>query len=233
MRRPFTFGNLAISVDGRISTADRALHGFGGPEDRDLMEELRSRADAVMIGAATVRDENPRLQVSAPRWRQARLDAGRPVQPRGIVVSRSLDFPWRDRSLFTQSDSRPLVITATGHPAGRLADLQQFADVLAVSTTESSLHLAEAMQQLAGMGIGQLLLEGGGELNFAMLAEGLVDEFYLTLCPLVFGGKTSPGAFSGLGFPGRAPVPLELLSLRQGSGQRLFLHYRCLNATDR
>ena len=77
MSRPFTFGNLAISLDGRISTADRALHGFGGREDRDLMEELRSQADAVMIGAATVRDENPRLRLSSQKWIEARRLAGR------------------------------------------------------------------------------------------------------------------------------------------------------------
>ncbi|HBH54132.1 MAG TPA: hypothetical protein DDY91_19780 [Planctomycetaceae bacterium] len=233
MSRPFTFGNLAISVDGRISTADRALHGFGGAEDRDLMEELRARADAVIIGAATVRDENPRLQVSAEKWRKSRLDADRSPQPRGIVVSRSLDFPWRERALFTESLVRPLVITSADHPASRIADLQHFADVLIVPSSESSLSLSEAMRQLAEMGLHKLLLEGGGELNFAMLAEGLVDEFYLTLCPLVFGGRLSPGAFSGSGFPGTAPVPLELLSIRQGINQRLFLHYRCLNAGPR
>ena len=92
MSRPFTFGNLAISLDGRISTADRALHGFGGREDRDLMEELRSQADAVMIGAATVRDENPRLRLSSQKWIEARRLAGRTSQPRSIVVSRSLYF---------------------------------------------------------------------------------------------------------------------------------------------
>jgi riboflavin-specific deaminase-like protein len=233
VNRPFTYGNLAISLDGRISTADRALHGFGGREDRDLMEELRSQADAVMIGAATVRDENPRLRVSSQQWIEARRLAGRSSQPRAIVVSRSLDFPWHERELFRGAETRPLVITHADHPSDRLADLRTVADLLLVPATAQGVDLALAMERLSALGIHQLLLEGGGELNFAMLAAGLVDEFHLTLCPLVFGGRSAPGAFSGAGFPAGSEAHLELVSLRQGAHDRLFLRYRCRNATPR
>jgi riboflavin-specific deaminase-like protein len=233
VRRPFTYGNLAISLDGRISTADRALHGFGGAEDRDLMEELRSRADAVMIGAATVRDENPRLRVCSPQWLEARWLAGRSRQPRAIVVSRSLDFPWHERELFQNSEIRPLVITHPEHPDSVLCDLRTVADLILVPTTDQGVDLPLAMEELSGLGIDQLLLEGGGELNFAMLSAGLVDEFHLTLCPLVFGGRTAPGAFSGTGFAAGHQALLALASLREGEDDRLFLRYRCLNATPR
>jgi len=233
VRRPFTYGNLAISLDGRISTADRALHGFGGREDRNLMEELRSQADAVMIGAATVRDENPRLRVSCQEWIEARRLAGRSSQPRAIVVSRSLDFPWHQRDLFRESESRPLVITHSDHPTPILDDLRTVADLLLVRSTEDGVDLSLAMERLTALGIDQLLLEGGGELNFAMLSAGLVDEFHLTLCPLVFGGRSAPGAFSGPGFAAGSQAPLALVSLRQGADDRLFLRYRCLNATPR
>ena len=233
MSRPFTFGNLAISLDGRISTADRALHGFGGREDRDLMEELRSQADAVMIGAATVRDENPRLRLSSQKWIEARRLAGRTSQPRSIVVSRSLDFPWHERELFRASESRPLVITHSDHPGQLLADLRTVADLVLVPVSGHGVDLAIAMDRVHQLGVDQLLLEGGGELNFAMLAAGLVDEFHLTLCPLVFGGRNAPGAFSGSGFVAGDQALLSLVSLRQGADDRLFLRYRCLNATPR
>jgi len=230
VNRPFTYGNLAISLDGRISTADRALHGFGGSEDRDLMEQLRSQADAVIIGAATVRDENPRLRVSSPKWIEARRLAGRTSQPRAVVVSRSLDFPWHERDLFRGTEQRPLVITHPDHPESLLDDLRTVADLVLVPATERGVDLSVAMDQLRRLGIQHLLLEGGGELNYAMLAAGLIDEFYLTLCPLVFGGRMAPGAFSGQGFSAGEQALLSLVSLRQGQDDRLFLRYRCLNA---
>jgi len=240
MSRPYTVGNLAISIDGRISTVDRLLHGFGGPQDRDLMEQLRAAADAIMIGAGTLRDEPASLQVKLPQWQQRRRELGLTPQPIPVVVSRTLDFPWRTLPLFRIPDNRPLVITRPHHPAALLEELGQLAEVIAVPTQPArfgretdTLDLTAAMSRLRERGIDQLLLEGGGELNFSMLSAGLIDEMYLTLCPLVFGGQSAPGAFSGSGFPAGQQALLTLEDCEAGEQDRLYLRYRTKNATSR
>ncbi|MFN5530501.1 MAG: RibD family protein [Planctomycetaceae bacterium] len=237
MTRPYTVGNLAISIDGRISTVDRHLHGFGGPQDRDLMEQLRAAGDAIMVGAGTLRDEEASLQVKVPKWQQRRLELGLSPQPAAVVVSRGLDFPWRTLPLFRVAPHRRIVITRPGHSPELIAELGRVAEVLVVPLHESvqgpaggSLDLPLAMQLLHERGISQLLLEGGGELNFSMLAAGLIDEMYLTLCPLVFGGQSAPGAFSGPGFSAGQQAHWRLCDLNRGESDRLYLRYEATNA---
>ena len=82
-------------------------------------------------------------------------------------------------------------------------------------------------EKLYQMGARKLLLEGGGTLNFAMLKQGLVDELYLTLCPLIFGGDSATTAVGGAGFAFDQVRQLELLELKQGSNDRIYLRYRC------
>ncbi|MFM8224280.1 MAG: RibD family protein [Planctomycetaceae bacterium] len=237
MTRPYTVGNLAISIDGRISTVDRLLHGFGGPQDRDLMEQLRAAADAIMVGAGTLRDEEASLQVKLPQWQQRRLELGLAPQPAAVVVSRGLDFPWRTLPLFRRAPHRRIVITRPGHSPGLLEELGQVAEVVVVPLRQAaqgpaggSLDLPLAMQLLHERGISQLLLEGGGELNFSMLAAGLIDEMYLTLCPLVFGGQAAPGAFSGPGFPAGQQANWRLRDFQRGENDRLYLRYEATNS---
>lgn len=225
--RPLTYLNLAISVDGKITTADRRLHGFGGPEDRDLMDELRARADAVMIGAATLREEDPLLWVRSPERLAQRAAEGRAGQPWNVIVSQTLKLGDINNSKFFQTAGfRKIVVSGEDHAETDLAAIRPFADVLAVPKLGDGLDLRAVSDQLYAMGVRQLLLEGGGTLNFAMMKLGLVDELYLTLCPLVFGGDTAPTAVGGEGFAFDQVPALELVDLKRGSQDRLFLHYR-------
>lgn len=225
--RPQTYLNLAISVDGKITTADRGLHGFGGPEDRDLMDELRARADAVMIGAATLREEDPLLWVRSPERLARRQAEGRPGQPWNVIVSQSLQLGDIEHSKFFQTPGfRRVVVTGENHPEAEVARVKPFAEVLAVPLMDGGLDLHLATEQLYAMGVRKLLLEGGGTLNFAMMKQGLVDELYLTLCPLVFGGDTAPTAVGGSGFAFDRVPRLDLLETKPGGDGLIFLRYR-------
>ena len=226
--RPFTYINLAISIDGKLTTADRKLHGFGGPEDRDLMDELRSRADAVMIGAATLREEDPLLWVRKPERLVVRAEQGREPQPWNVIISRSLDLPSLEGSMFFNTPGfRRLVFTGMNHSEERVAEIRKLAEVYCVADVDQGLDLQAVSEKLYQMGARKLLLEGGGTLNFAMLKQGLVDELYLTLCPLIFGGDSATTAVGGAGFAFDQVRQLELLELKQGSNDRIYLRYRC------
>jgi len=226
VKRPFTVLNVATSIDGRITTPQRDLIGFGGAEDRDRMDQLRADADAVLIGAGTLRDEDPMLSVSVPARIAARQAAGRPAQPVAAVVSGKLEFKLAGSRFFSVPGQSRWVFTGAAVAAARRAEVAVVAEIEPLpATTGGKLDLARLCERLYERGIRRLLVEGGGDLNFGMLRAGLVDEIRLTLCPLVFGGS-APGAFAGEGFTKGSIPALDLVALEQAAGGRLFLRYQ-------
>jgi len=207
--RPFVLLHYALSADGKIATADRGWAALGSRRDRDHVDALRAAADAVLIGAGTVRAEDPPIRIASAERRAARRAAGQPEHPLRIVLSASLDLPEGGRFL-AASAARPLVLTTEDAPAARRAALAPGAEILAAGRGRVDLTLALA--QLSGRGVGRLVVEGGGEVNAAFLEAGLVDEVHLTLCPLLLGGRLAPTPAGGTGFAGPDAPRLRLLS---------------------
>ena len=207
--RPFVLLHYALSADGKIATADRGWAALGSRRDRDHVDALRAAADAVLIGAGTVRSEDPPMRIASPERRAARRAAGRPEDPLRIVLSASLDLPLGGRFLAAGS-ARPLILTTTEAPTARRAALAPVADFL--DAGRGRVDLAAALATLARRGIERLVVEGGGEVNAAFLEAGVVDEVHLTLCPLLLGGRLAPTPAGGEGFTGPDAPRLRLLS---------------------
>jgi riboflavin-specific deaminase-like protein len=221
-QRPFICLNYATTADGKISTADGRRFSFGSHRDRDRMDNLRSQADAVLIGGGTLRAENPLLEVSDPARRRARLDRGQKEQPRRVVLSRSLDLPL-DGPFFAGEGDLPLVLTGPRLPRGAGARLKGRAEIIRAGDEDNV--LGGYMAALWSRGIRRLLVEGGGEVNEAFLRAGLVDEIYMTICPLIVGGRQAPSPVGGEGFPPPEILGLELLETYRG-GDEIFCRYR-------
>lgn len=217
---------MAASLDGKITTITHDLIGFGGAEDRAYMDRLRARADLVLIGAGTLRAEDPPLLVREPDLIAQRRNEQREPQPINAVVSRTLDFVIESSAFFNCPETRKWVFTSATAPAERVRALQRYAELIFLpENAGEELDLSALVQSASAQGVKQLLLEGGGNLNFAMLQQDLIDEINITLCPLVFGGDRAPSLFGGAGFAGNAVEHLRLQSAVKGGEGQLFLRY--------
>ncbi|MDA0266494.1 MAG: RibD family protein [Cyanobacteria bacterium] len=219
--RPYTTVILAMSADGKISDRDRQAARFSSAADLHHLETQIAQADGVLFGANTLRAYGTCLTVRQPALLGARSQRQQPPQPIQMVCSGSgkLDPKWR---FFQQAVPRWLITTALG--AKRWQGQAAFEQVLTLSASSPSGWRVMA-QTLREQGVETLALLGGGTLVAAWLAAGLVDELYLTVCPLLMGGAGSPTPVDGAGQLMTAPWPLTLISAKT-VGSEVFLHYR-------
>ena len=212
--RPHVAVNMVHTGDGRA-----AVHGRTGPisslADRQLFHALRTRFDAVMVGAGTLRVERYGRMVPDAGRREQRRAAGLEADPVAIVVSGSLDLP-ADLPLLQDPSSRVVVVTRAEHS---LDGVQAQVDYL----RSESVDLPGALARLRGeRGVRAILCEGGPHLNASLLTQGLIDELFLTTVPALAGAA---GALSIMdAAPLKAPVALALRWLLEHDGE-LFARY--------
>lgn len=210
--RPYVAMNFAATVDGRA-----AIGGVSGPigsaADTAMLAGLRTRFDAVMIGAGTMRAERYGRPVPNQGKRERRERLGLPHDPLMVIVSGRLDLPW-DAPLFSEG-GRVLIFTASE------AEPPETATSLRVVRHEGAVDIGGALAHLRGeRGIRALLCEGGPRLHAELEAGGLVDDLFLTIAPKLVGGSAPrilEGELAGV-------EPLELAWLLEDDGE-LFARY--------
>ena len=212
--RPYVITNFAISLDGR-ATLDGRSGGIGSDTDTQMLVGLRTKVDAVMIGAGTMRVERYGRVVADSEKRSRRERKGLPHDPLMVIVSGNLDLPW-DAPLFTAGGGRVLIFTSSDSapPETRTS--------LRVVRHHDRVDLREALRLLRSeRGVRALLCEGGPRLHAQLIGAGLVDELFVTHAPKLVGGD-GPGLAAGLP---EADRQLELGWLLQEGGE-LFGRYR-------
>lgn len=212
--RPYVVTNFALTVDGNAT-----LHGRSGPigsdTDTELLVCLRTRVDAVMIGAGTMRAERYGRPVADPGKRGRRERRGLSQDPLLVIVSGRLDIPW-DAPVFGDRGARVLIFTTSDtQPPDTEAELR-------VVRHERVVDLPGALAYLRReRGVRALLCEGGPRLHAQLIDAGLVDELFITRAPKLGGGE-GPGLAVGLPELER---PLELVWLLDEDGE-LYARYR-------
>jgi riboflavin-specific deaminase-like protein len=177
--RPFVATNFAATVDGR-ATIGGVSGPIGSDADTAMLVGLRTRFDAMMIGAGTMRAERYG-RIAADREQRERI--GLPHDPLMVIVSGRLDLPW-DAPLFTAGGGRVLIFTASE------AEPPETATSLRVVRHEGQVDLVAALRHLREeRGVRALLCEGGPHLHGQLWAAGLVDELFLTTAPRMTGGE--------------------------------------------
>ena len=215
--RPYVLINMVSSVDGRTTMEGKASH-IGSYTDRRVMRTLRSGADAVMIGAGTLRAEKLSLGLDDPSI----------PQPLAVIATRTGDLPLEN--LIVGESQQVLVITTQEAPEDLEDRLSEIACVLRVSGTPSgSINLGEAFEILkAQRAVEVLLVEGGPSLNHTLISSGLADELFLTLAPKLLGGTPaeSPTILNGSALTG---IRANLRSAHLADDE-LFLRYNLCQA---
>jgi riboflavin-specific deaminase-like protein len=222
---PFVFVNMAMTADGKIATANRAVSSFGSTRDHKHLLKLRATADAVMAGARTVDSAAINLGPGPARFQRLRLNSGLKEYNLRIIVSGNGSIN-PAAEVFKHRFS-PIIILTTGRASKvKLRQLRALADEINVCG-EREINFREAFCWLRNRwGVKRLLCEGGGGLNDALFRAGLVDELHLTICPKIFGGRNAPAIADGRGFRRLAEaLPLQIKSFKR-IGNEVFAVFR-------
>ena len=214
MQRPSVRLVLAVSLDGRLAPASGGAAQLGGAGDRHVLEQALAWADAVLIGAGTLRAHRCTCLIHEPQLLAQRKQEGRPLQPTALVVSRHPDFglEW---PFFQQALERQLLtpdrISVDGFSA--IHRLQPSWETTLV--------------ELGSLGFHRLVLLGGAGLCASLLEADQVDELQLTLSPCLLGGRFSWIPSEGCSMPLALSQPdaWTLLSADRLSGNELLVRY--------
>ena len=219
--RPRVLLNMISTLDGRATLGGRS-GPISAPADRELFHALRTPADAILVGAGTVRKERYGRLIAQESRRRLRSERGLPPEPLACVVSASLQL---DPSipLLAEAQARVLVITPS---AGEIPGAGAAVGYVRAAC-DGVLDLARALSELAERHDVRLVLcEGGPHLAGELLAAGLLDELFLSLSPKLAGGEEREGQALRIlaGNELEPPVELDLLGVLE-SDSHLFLHY--------
>lgn len=221
MNRPHNTVILAMSADGKIADAARSPQLFGSPNDKAHLETQVALADAILVGATTLTSGGTAMRVTNPELLKQREQQGKQSQPVQIICSGKAEIDPQIK-FFSQPLPRWLLTTPEG---AKLWEQQPGFDRILVASGNNGIDWQAAFAQMAQLGLERIAVLGGGELVASLLAEDLIDEFWLTVCPLIIGGATAPTPAQGVGFSTEKAPRLELLSVKQVE-QEVFLHYR-------
>ncbi len=222
---PFVFVNMAMTADGKIATANRAMSSFGGARDHEHLLQLRATADAVMAGARTVDSAAINLGPGPARFRRLRLKNGLAGYNLRVIVSGSSSLNPK-AEVFNHRFS-PIIILTTGRASkAKRLRLQAVADEVKICGRRE-INFRAALRWLRKQwGVKRLLCEGGSELNDALFRSGLVDELHLTFCSQIIGGCNAPTIADGVGFRRLAKaLPLQIKSFKH-IGNEVFAVFR-------
>ncbi len=223
MNRPFVYINMAMTADGKITSALREEPRFASRRDRNTMDKLRAEADAVLVGAGTLRADNPILGVRDPEMQAYRRSLGKPAGLVNVVVTASASMDPGSRFFTGEPAGGRIVVTTEIAPADRVRQLETVAEVWRAG--RDAVDLREVASRLRTRGIERLLIEGGGELNWGFIHADLADELYLTIVPAILGGREAPTPCEGEGFPMALRKRLSLVSSEVADGE-IFCRYR-------
>jgi 2,5-diamino-6-(ribosylamino)-4(3H)-pyrimidinone 5'-phosphate reductase len=222
-QHPFVIVNIAMTADGKTDTIERRGTTISSIEDKARVDILRAGVDAIMVGGRTLLEDDPRLTVKSEQLRQERLQRGLSANPIkvGVVTKANL----QPESRFLNEGSAQIVIFTTTQTNSEQLNFLRRYGVRVYMMGEQQVDLELAMYELAEIGIHRLLVEGGGILIESLLRLKLVNEIYIYVAPLLFGGANSPTFVNGAGWSQEEAIRLQLIETNRLGDGGVMLHY--------
>jgi 5-amino-6-(5-phosphoribosylamino)uracil reductase len=218
--RPYTLLSCGVSLDGYLDSAGPERLMLSNEADLDRVDEVRAGCDAILVGATTVRNDDPRLLVRCPERRLERIARGLKPSPVKVTVTCGARLDPASR-FFTTGESEKLVYCPTASWGAARSRLGAGATVVDGGTRVT---MRTVVTDLAARGIERLMVEGGGSIHTQFLAEDVADELQLVVAPF-FVGDSRARRFVGDGpFPFRPGRPARLADV-QRLGEVVLLRY--------
>lgn len=217
--RPYTLLSCCVSIDGYIGNAASRLH-LSNDADFDRVDAVRASCDAILVGAATVRIDNPRLLVRSQTRRDERVGRGLPESPIKVTVTRRAELD-ASADFFSVGDAEKIVYCASARSADARRQLGTVATVVDAGDRVAMLTLSA---DLAERGVRRLMVEGGGTVHTQFLTEDIVDELQLTVAPVFVGDSEAPRFVRDGIFPWNTARRAELVDVHK-LGDVVLLRY--------
>jgi 5-amino-6-(5-phosphoribosylamino)uracil reductase len=218
--RPYTLLSCALSIDGYLGSATSRRLELSNDADFDRVDAVRASCDAILVGAATVRNDNPRLLVRSQARRQERTTRGLAPSPMKVTMTERLELDPR-ADFFTTGDAEKLVYCASP----RVLDARsRLGSVATVVDGGRRVRMRRLSEDLGARGVERLMVEGGGKVHTQFLTDNLVDELQLVVAPFFVGDSRAPRFVSDGRFPWNPDRRARLAEVRQ-IGDVVLLRY--------
>ncbi|GAA2010887.1 hypothetical protein GCM10009739_23850 [Microbacterium ulmi] len=201
-----------MSIDGYLDSADPRRLAMSNPADFDRVDQVRAESDAIMVGASTVRRDDPRLLIRDEGRRMLRSAVGRPCSPAKVTVTASGDLA-PTAAFFAAGDSEKLVYCPAEQGDRIAMRLGAVATVVPLGTG-TRVDMTDVLADLHSRGVHRLMVEGGGKLHTQFLSADLVDELQLVVAPFFVGEARAPRFVEAARFPWTASRRATLAEAR-------------------
>jgi 5-amino-6-(5-phosphoribosylamino)uracil reductase len=217
--RPYTLLSCCVSIDGYISGAASRLL-LSNDADFDRVDAVRASCDAILVGAETLRIDNPRLLVRSEARRDQRAARGLPESPMKVTVTRRAELD-AGAHFFNLGDTEKIVYCASRRATEARDRLGRVATVVDAG---DNVEMRTLSTDLAARGVNRLMVEGGGTVHTQFLTDDIVDELQLTVAPVFIGDSDAPRFVRDGNFPWNAARRAELVDVHK-LGDVVLLRY--------
>ena len=214
-RTPFVTVKAAMTLDGKIATANGESKWITGEKARAQGMKLRQGSDAILVGVNTILADNPSLTARGPKPEAGNRDKN--LRLRRIVLDSKARTPLTARVVNDEYAGMTTIVTGKSAPKNRVAALAKKVNVIVAPTTRSKLNMRWLLKKLGAENVTSLLVEGGGEVNASFLLDGLTQRVAFFYAPKILGGRDSRKAVAGEGMKKLS----EVIRLREVEWQKL------------